>query len=197
MVKLRSSGSPNDPAHGTVRESARSVRSTALRLLAIRPRTRRELASRLGRRGFEAPAIEQVLNDLEGSGLLDDRSAALTWANARARRFGPAAVTAFLRQRGVERQLAEEVVRGVFRDLDEERLARAALERGLGRRGSADPTRARQRVWAALRRRGYSSEVIRRVLDVEPQASNIVEPQASNIKDTLDSNTKDTEDFEP
>src|SRR5215217_410782 len=44
----------------------------ALRLLAVRPRARRELESRLRRAGFDTADVSSELDRLEDAGLLDD-----------------------------------------------------------------------------------------------------------------------------
>lgn len=48
------------------------AKADALRLLKLRPRTERELRERLGRKGHEPAAVEEILRELKAKGLVDD-----------------------------------------------------------------------------------------------------------------------------
>jgi regulatory protein len=72
----RASGTePIDPA-----EKAREI---CLRLLAIRPRTRTELASALKQRGIDADVADEVLTRYGEVGMVDDRAFASAWVTSR------------------------------------------------------------------------------------------------------------------
>lgn len=157
------------------------VREAALRLLAHRARSRRELSTRLRRKEFPARLIEPVLDDLESRGWLDDAEFARSWIRdrLRLRPRGRRALLAELREKGVAAPVAEAALDEAFDDPEvSEReiafsladgwlrrqpssLARALLE------GGRDPTaeKARRRFQGHLARRGIPGGLIRQTLD--------------------------------
>jgi regulatory protein len=132
-----------------------SVKDRALRLLSVRSRSRAELRFRLMRAGYEAEEIDPALADLEAVGLVDDERFAREVAESKRRRgMGRRAGLAALRQKGVDRELAEQVVGDVNPEDEAERayaLARARLDR----LGGLPPDVAHRRTMSYLVRRGY------------------------------------------
>jgi len=81
----------------------------ALRLLSVRPRSRRELQTRLLRAGFDAEEVGQELSRLEEVGLIDDEAFARQVAEHEVvvRGSGRRAVVDRLMAKGVERATVE------------------------------------------------------------------------------------------
>jgi len=134
------------------------LRQAAVRLLARREHTRAELARKLAAQGTPEE-IETVLADLERSGLLSDARAAAAYVRGHAGRLGAARLRQTLRTKGVPAEMIEEQVA----ELPEEIVrAREVWEKKFG----AAPRDARE--WAKqarfLQARGFSAEVIRRLL---------------------------------
>lgn len=144
------------------------ARDASLRLLARRPRTVSELRQRLSRKGFPSGVVERCLEELAGKGLLDDGAFAEMFARdrVRLRPRGRRQVLGELRAKGVEAETASAALEQVFaeEEVDELSLARQAARRWR-RRSGEDPLRARQRLMAFLARRGFPSEVARRVAE--------------------------------
>jgi regulatory protein len=139
----------------------KSCHERALGLLAVRPRTRRELERRLLGAGFEPTEVDDVLGRLENAGLVDDRAFAEQFAEHQfgKRLAGRRAVTSGLLAKGVSPAiaagaaadgLAEEAARA-------EQLARARAPRMSG----LDPAKAFGRLTSLLLRRGYPPDVAR------------------------------------
>jgi len=61
------------------------ARESALRLLAVRARSRSELLDRLERKGFERGVATEVVDALEGVGLVDDHEFGRLWAEEKMR----------------------------------------------------------------------------------------------------------------
>lgn len=139
--------------------------SAALRLLAHRPRSRAEVATRLTRRAFSEAAIARAVDRLVELGYLDDEEFARYWVQNRVEHKprGGRLLKQELRQKGVDAGTADLVIEGT--GIDEEaaaiELARARAERLRG----LDPAARRRRLAGFLRRRGYGWEVVRRALD--------------------------------
>jgi Uncharacterized protein conserved in bacteria len=90
----------------------------ALRLLAVRPRTRRELESRLRHAGFEDAEVSSELDRLEEVGLLDDGAFARELADhhLKVRGSGRRAVAGALASKGVSRETIDATLAGIEDD---------------------------------------------------------------------------------
>lgn len=142
---------------------AAGVREGALRLLARREHSRRELEQKLARRGWEEALIASCLDELALAGLQSDERFAESFARARIdRAYGPLRIRAELAQRGIDRSLAQAVLRTLAPDW----LAVAAdwYERRWGQEPPAD-LRDKARRQQALARRGFTHEHYRELLD--------------------------------
>ena len=147
---------------GGERERAREA---ALRLLAVRARSRRELLDRLRRKGFPAGVAGPVVADLVDVGLVDDRAFARMWADERVRLrpVGPARLRSELTSKGVPPQVVDEIIRETYEAHPEPELARRALDKKV--RGAKDVDRgATRRLRAFLTRRGFSHATVDEVL---------------------------------
>jgi regulatory protein len=134
----------------------------ALGLLAVRPRSRRELRSRLLRAGFDPDEVDGELERLEAVGLVDDEEYARRVAEHEitVRLSGRRAIVSRLAARGVDRETIDRALEeaGVP---DEERAFE--LARGRARRLSGlAPEQAFARLVAFLGRRGYDLGLARR-----------------------------------
>lgn len=163
----RPSGGEVTGRSGAPRSAQGTAKDRALRLLGVRWRSREELRRRLGQAGFDAADVEGALEDLERAGLVDDDRFAGELARDQATRrlAGARAVRAALRERGV----APEVVERTIAELEagpagsDEDRARALAERQARRLLGLGSEAAARRLLGVLIRRGFSSDVARRV----------------------------------
>ncbi|WP_025619473.1 regulatory protein RecX [Salinispora cortesiana] len=146
-----SSASPTDEA-----ELAREV---CLRQLAVRPRTRAELARALTRRGISAEVATAVLDRYDEVGMIDDAAFARAWVSSRhaGRGLARRALATELRQRGVDGDVAKAAL-GELDDETEAETARALAERKL-RAARGEPDAVFRRLVGMLARKGYSPGV--------------------------------------
>ncbi|MBK8640520.1 MAG: regulatory protein RecX [Chromatiaceae bacterium] len=87
-------------------QGADAVRNQALRLLASREHSRRELERKLLARGYEAAVLAGVLDALTETGLLSDERMAEAYVAGRLRKgFGPLRLRQELRERGLDDDL--------------------------------------------------------------------------------------------
>jgi regulatory protein len=144
------------------------AREAALRLLAVRARTRSELVGRLRRKGHSDAVIVGVVDGLQDAGLIDDRAFAELWADERMRLrpVGRRRLSQELRMKGVPPRVADEVLDRAYGDNPERELA-LRVARGRARR-SPDGPRTRERLYAFLVRRGFTrataAEAVREVM---------------------------------
>lgn len=144
-------------------DARRLAFEAALRSLAYRPRSEKELRDRLSRRGFSRRVVGATLDRLRGLGYLDDAAYARFYAETqqasrpRSRRL----LQVELRRRGVAPPVAEEATEGV----SDEDAAYLAAQRRVGALRGLEYQRFRERLGSFLTRRGFSYEVARRTLD--------------------------------
>jgi len=135
------------------------LRARALRLLSRRDYGRRELGQKLTPYASDPDEVEALLDDLEARHLLSDLRFASQRVAARAPRFGNQRLAKELRGRGVD----EDCVRLVLAEnADEEGRCRAVWQKKYGVLPEDAKDYARQDRF--LRYRGFSPEVVRRVL---------------------------------
>lgn len=138
-------------------------RKKAMDLLALRSHFRKELAAKLRRR-FDPEEIEEVLDGLARDGLMDEATTAREFVTQRSKRnLGPRRLRAEMVQRGVDEQLATEVIEDL--QIDEGELAEEAAQRWLRSRSKAPDRRALAR---HLERRGFAQRVIVSILERLP-----------------------------
>jgi regulatory protein len=161
----RRARSPGEGPRGTAWDRA-------LRLLAVRDRSRREIELRLLRAGFEREEVEGTIERLASAGLLDDERFARAMAEHEllVRHKGVRAATGVLLARGVARDVAERAVEEVGGD-DASRVDELATSRAR-RLAGLDPGVAARRLQSFLMRRGYdpgtAAQAAARALEAEP-----------------------------
>jgi regulatory protein len=132
---------------------------SALRFLANRPRSEREIRRRLAEKGYEPERVDRVVLKLVGYKLVDDRAFAEYWLENRAlhRPKGARALRAELFQKGLARDVVEVALEG---ERDEPDDAYRAAQRQASRWPIADEREFRQRLAQFLQRRGFGWDSI-------------------------------------
>ena len=139
------------------------ARSVALRLLARREHSRQELSLKLRQRRIESTVIEQVLDEYEGEGWLDDHRFADVYARQRVDLgYGPLRIRAELQQRGVHKvpTWLEEMT-----DQDWVEQATRLRCKRFGGFELKDDWDEKMRQARFLTRRGFSAAQVERALD--------------------------------
>ncbi len=140
-----------------------SAYQAALRYIALRPRSEKEMRLYLTRRGLGREAAEGLLERLRAEGWVDDGAFAAFWVDNREafRPKGRWALSAELREKGV----ADEAIEAALEALDEEESAQRAAEKALRRYASLEEEAFRRRLSGYLQRRGFTLEVCRRIVE--------------------------------
>lgn len=134
-----------------------NAHDAALRLLASRPRSETEMRNRLAMRGVEPSAIDDEVERLRNSGLLDDQKFAEAWVEDRKRASprGQRMLRYELLGRGIDPAAAEQATS----DIDDRETA-IGLARSRARRSPITSYEAFfAKVGGFLRRRGFDYEV--------------------------------------
>jgi regulatory protein len=144
-------------------DQKRTAIASALRLLALRPRSEKDLRDRLRRRAFNREAVDQAVGRMRELGYLNDAAFARVYietrqaATPRSRR----ALAFELGRKGVDRELVAEAVE----TLSDEEAAFAAAERRLRMLGGLDRQTFTRRLGSFLASRGFSYGVARTTIE--------------------------------
>ena len=154
----------NDEGWDALRRRAQSAAAltSALHLLAVRLRSRREMEDRLRRKGYSADVVATVISQLEGEGFLDDMRFSQAWVTGRlaVRPSGTVRLRRELQQKGVPSDIIEQVLRTGLSESDE-RAQAVALAQARARRYRSEPRDvAVRRLAGVLQRRGFSAGAI-------------------------------------
>jgi regulatory protein len=134
----------------------------ALRRLARRDHSEVELTRALRERGHSAEEIDSALERLRGQRYLDDAGFAERFARGRlqAQRVGRHRIRQGLRQRGVDRNVAEEGLRQALADVPEREALEAAARAYWRTHGRDEPALRIRKLWAFLLRRGFPADLV-------------------------------------
>lgn len=148
-------------------EDFKQARALAYRYLSHRDRSARETADYLGKKGFEEAVVQETLHYLKEANYLDDRRFAEHWARTRAenRQFGRFRLRQELIGKGLPQDLIEETLDSLFQTVKEIDLARAVVEKKLPSMQDLEPNKKKSRLIGLLQRKGFSSDIIYKVLD--------------------------------
>lgn len=143
----------------------------AINYLSFRPRSQEEVRRYLRKKETPPDIIESVLERLQRLDYLNDRAFASFWVENR-ERFNPRGSQGLrneLRLKGIEREIVEETVDD---EHDEELAQRAASKKAelLLQTPGMDYATFRNRLGGFLQRRGFSYEIVARVVRARWQA---------------------------
>ena len=141
--------------------------SKAIRLLSLRARSIKEVSDRLKRLTPNQDLIDQVLEDLIKKGFLNDLDFAQSFVDSRLRSKpkGKMVLKYELSQKGISQEVINKVLNQIFSDPEVElKLAKNFLKKktALNR---LDPQAFKKKAYSALKRRGFSSQTIFKIID--------------------------------
>ena len=160
----------SDRAAGKKPAVKKSALETAASLLAARACTKKELREKLKKKGLHTyPEIAHAIAELERMGYLSDRRYAEDAVGIlQSRGFGPLRIRAKLLNKGIDRELLDDVMAnrsGETGNADDFARAQAVLERN-GRRFTKDePPKRKQRALRFLAGKGFPADIVYRAVD--------------------------------
>jgi regulatory protein len=137
--------------------------TVALTLLSARELSETQLRARLARRKIDPDDINAAVARLKEDRTIDDRRVARAIARMESaiKHRGRTRVMQKLRQAGIDAGTAEDAVREVFEDVDENALLERALERRLRGKAARDlDDKGRARVVRGLMAQGFRLEAV-------------------------------------
>jgi regulatory protein len=144
-------------------DSHEAAYQKALGFLDYRPRSSTEVRKNLEKHGYETEVIEQVLERLGRSGLVNDDQFAQTWVDNRSefRPRGRRMLSMELRQKG----LGDEAIEAAISGLDEVELATQAARKYQRKLQGLPKPEFRRKLAGFLARRGFGYDAIEPVLE--------------------------------
>ena len=137
----------------------------AIALLAMRPRTQQEIADALRKNAYPERTIARVMARLDEAGYINDSDFAEQWAASRTNKgMGSRRIRMELRRKGVGSEAIDEALSAI----DEDDLLSGALKaarKAASGKDLFDP-KDRQKILAALARRGYGYTEAKQALDM-------------------------------
>ena len=137
--------------------------TVALTLLSARELSESQLRARLKRRQIEDGDIDAAVTRLKADRTLDDRRVARAIARMESaiKHRGRARVIQKIRQAGIDGDTAEDAVREIFEEVDENALLDHALERRLRGQEAGDlDDKGRARIIRGLAAQGFPLDAI-------------------------------------
>jgi regulatory protein len=130
----------------------------ALLLLRFRKRSKKEMESRLSRRGFSEELVSKTIQRLEEQGLIDDKQFVRFWKESREtfRPKGKRLLTLELKRAGI----APETIQQELGDIDEAKSAYLAAQKKARAWADLSYLEFRKKLGTYLARRGFEWEVI-------------------------------------
>lgn len=148
-------------------EEAQGARAIALRFLARRRRTEKEIRDKLREKEFGDDEIRQTIEHLRKAGLLNDEEFARSFIRHQTtlRPKGRLLLKQKLLLLGIPKEMADAALDETFQETSQEEAARAAAQSFLRKSGPAtrDHRVLKQKLSAFLGRRGFTWDVIARV----------------------------------
>ncbi|MDZ7316863.1 MAG: RecX family transcriptional regulator [candidate division KSB1 bacterium] len=148
-------------------ERRHAAKEKAIRLLAYRARSRKEIADRLRQAGFQSAEIDWVLQELERLKLIDDGDFARLYARTRmaARPVGALALKLELKQRGVPEPEIVAALQEAYGEKSEAELARELAAKQKKKQLRLDEEKAKSRTADFLLRHGFGYDLVQEIIE--------------------------------
>lgn len=133
------------------------------RWFGIRQHSEKEVRDYFRRKTFSQLVADTVIEILKKKEMIDDMAFAKAWTEARRRskQKGIRAIKLELFQKGIDREIIEEVVAPE----NEEELATLALEKKMKTWRNLDPQKLEQKAYEFLARKGFEYNVIKEIIE--------------------------------
>jgi len=143
------------------------AKSYAERLLSYRSRSEEELNRRLRDKGYSSQVRSRTILDLKEEGLVDDKKFAKLWARMRFQTSprGFSLIKMELLSKGIDRDIIDHTIDELKEDFNEEEIARGLFNSRLRLVKGLDSAKAKQRLFGYLKRRGFSSNTVYKLLN--------------------------------
>jgi regulatory protein len=157
------------------RDTAKACFASALRLLARRDHSCSELSGKLAQRGFSHDQIQRAIQQCRRYHYLDDERFAGSYVDQLQRRgYGCRRIKQMLAAKGLEDEVITACLEPCCRDGVQIRDCRKAMKKKLqGSLREDDFPERRAKLYRFLTNRGFAADIIRQVLEEDPENSSV------------------------
>lgn len=149
-------------------EEYQKVKDTFYDYLSRRDHGSFELKQKGNRKGFSNDVIDEVLEEFDQKGLLNDLAFAKKFAADKAefKQWGPRKIKSALTRKGVQKGDADEAVKHITNSLDQQQICVDLLKKKKRRyMRETDPFKRKQKMYRYLAGKGFSGNVIKKAID--------------------------------
>lgn len=118
-----------------------------------------------GKEPYSELVIETTIQKLKELRLLDDEQFAKAWVEARSKKKGMRVIKLELFQKGISKEIIEEVISNKTQETNEEETATRLLERKINSWKNLEPLQFKKKAYGFLMRRGFEYEVVKDVVE--------------------------------
>lgn len=138
-----------------------NARDYALKIVEFKDRTEKEIREKLSQKGYDEFIIEDEIEFLKSYGFINDSRYAerYTQDGINIKKWGKSRIKTELLRKGVEREIAENVIEDAFYELDDDRLISEMQKRF--NNCDFSNIKERRRIFNFYMRRGFSPEEIK------------------------------------
>lgn len=137
------------------------ARDYAFLLLKFRPRSEKEVSTRLRNKKFDDEIIKETISFLKDRAFLDDEYFAKAWIELRIKKpLGLRRLKEELRIKGVSDEIINSQISEIRKNYLESEIVRNIARERQRKLNGIDPQKAKRRIYAYLLRRGFSPEMV-------------------------------------
>ncbi|MCK4353347.1 RecX family transcriptional regulator [candidate division WOR-3 bacterium] len=144
-------------------ETKRKAKEYALNLLSYRQRSKKELQNRLKKKEFEEKCINEVIDELESVGLMNDLEFAKVWIRERGSSRGIFKLKGELLAKGISKEMIEEALSEF--PISEPEVTQNLIQKWFNSHKHLPPEVQRRRLLGFLLRRGISYDIVKAKID--------------------------------
>ncbi len=149
-----------------LKDSPAEARSYAYKLLSYRARSIKEMSDKLRSKGFHEDHINNTIEYLLQIGMMNDEALAsdLYRLTTEYKSLGKSGIRTFFMKRGINKDLIDKTLANHSYEIDE-RAAHEFARKKMDVLKKYPRDVIKRRLWGVLQRRGFSYDVIKRVVD--------------------------------
>lgn len=147
-------------------EEVNKAFNCAVNLLSFRSRSTKELMVKMKQKGFEEESIQKAIEKLVYYGYLNDYQFSTQWVSDKQRfkKAGKNLLKQELYQKGIEKEIIEQVLQENVNEEDEYQRALELAEKKVKTLGKDDRNAKYRKLSGLLARKGYSFDIISKIM---------------------------------
>lgn len=146
-------------------DTVKYAKEISVAYIAYTPRTEHQVREHLKKKDIDVGSIEETIQALYHYAFLDDAAYVRSFVSSYSHKLGEQAMRMKLKERGVSKSVIDANL-SVDED-SQKQVAKALADKLFARYEGQEPYKAKQKVYAALTRKGFSYDVIKSVLQTE------------------------------